>query len=66
MRKLLIAALAAQPLAAMAAPSETIRFDVQNMTCPVCPITVKRSLEQLPDVSTRQGRFSREDGHCHQ
>ncbi|WP_224789164.1 heavy-metal-associated domain-containing protein [Pseudomonas fluorescens] len=25
---------------------------MRNMTCAVCPITVKRSLEQLPDVST--------------
>ncbi|MGH8438233.1 MAG: mercury resistance system periplasmic binding protein MerP [Pseudomonas sp.] len=51
MRKLLIAALAGLSLAALAAPAETVRLDVQNMTCPVCPITVKRSLEQLPGVS---------------
>ncbi|WP_224789686.1 cation transporter [Pseudomonas fluorescens] len=25
---------------------------MQNMTCAVCPITVKRSPEQLPGVST--------------
>ncbi|MGH8383422.1 mercury resistance system periplasmic binding protein MerP [Pseudomonas sp.] len=52
MRKLLIAALAGLSLAALAAPVKTVRLDVQNMTCPVCSITVKRSLEQLPGVST--------------
>ncbi len=52
MRRLLIAALTALSLSVMAAPVETIRLDVQNMTCAVCPITVKRSLEQLPGVST--------------
>ena len=52
MRQLLIVALATQALVALAAPAQTIRLDVQNMTCPICPITVKRSLEQLPGVST--------------
>lgn len=28
------------------------------MTCPVCPITVKRSLEQLPGVSTIEVNFA--------
>jgi mercuric ion binding protein len=51
MRQLLIAVLATQALVALAAPAQTIRLDVQNMTCPICPITVKRSLEQLPGVS---------------
>ena len=31
---------------------ETIRLEVQNMTCAVCPVTVKGSPEQLPGVST--------------
>ncbi len=51
MRKLLIAALAALPLAAWAAPPETVTLEVQNMTCPVCPITVKKSLEKVSGVS---------------
>lgn len=58
MRKLVIAALAALSLTAMAAPAETVRLDVQNMTCPVCPITVKRALEQLPGVSTVKVDFA--------
>lgn len=53
MRKLLIvlAALAALPLAALAAAPKTVTLDVQNMTCPVCPITVKKSLEKVVGVS---------------
>jgi len=40
------------------APAETIRLDVQNMICPVCPITVKSSLEQLSGVSTVKVNFA--------
>lgn len=29
----------------------TITLDVQNMTCAVCPITVKKALEKVPGVS---------------
>lgn len=48
---ILIAALAALPLAALAAVPKTVTLDVQNMTCPVCPITVKKSLEKVSGVS---------------
>lgn len=34
------------------APAETVRLDVQNMTCQVCPIALKNSLEQLSGVRT--------------
>ena len=53
MRKLLfvLAMLAALPQAALAAASKTVTLDVQNMTCPVCPITVKKSLEKVSGVS---------------
>jgi periplasmic mercuric ion binding protein len=27
------------------------RWDLQNMTCALCPITVKKSLQQVPDVA---------------
>lgn len=33
----------------MAAP-RTVTLDVQNMTCPVCPLTVKKALERVPGV----------------
>jgi periplasmic mercuric ion binding protein len=51
MRKLLIAVLAMFSLTAMAATSKTITLDVKNMTCEVCPITVKKSLEKVSGVS---------------
>jgi mercuric ion binding protein len=51
MRKLLIAALAALPLAALAAPPKTVTLDVKNMTCELCPITVRKSLEKVSGVS---------------
>jgi mercuric ion binding protein len=51
MRKLLIAALAALPLAALAAAPKTVTLDVKNMTCEPCSITVKKSLEKVSGVS---------------
>jgi mercuric ion binding protein len=30
--------------------SRTVTLDVQNMTCSVCPITVKKALEQVAGV----------------
>ena len=52
MRKLVATALVAlMPWAAWAAPPQTAVLDVQNMTCALCPITVKKSLEKVPGVS---------------
>jgi mercuric ion binding protein len=51
MRKLLIATLTFLPLIAMAATPRTVTFDVNNMTCATCPITVKKSLEKVSGVS---------------
>ena len=51
MRNLLIAALVALPLVALAAAPKTVTLDVRNMTCPLCPITVKKSLEKVSGVS---------------
>lgn len=34
---------------AVAAP-RTITLNVRNMTCPVCPLTVKKALERVPGV----------------
>ena len=55
MRKLLIAAFAALPLMAMVAAPKTVMLDVKNMTCEVCPITVKKSLEKVAGVSAVKG-----------
>lgn len=60
MRKLLIALLAAVPLAALAATPKTISLAVQNMTCELCPVTVKKSLEKVPGVSAIKVDFNKE------
>lgn len=59
MRKLLIAAIAAIPLVAFAAPNKTVTLDVQNMTCPVCPITVKKSLQKVSGVGAVKVDFDK-------
>ncbi|MBS97733.1 MAG: mercuric transport protein periplasmic component [Oceanospirillaceae bacterium] len=59
MRKLLLVALMALPLAVLAATQKTVTLDVQNMTCPVCPITVKKALEKVSRVSAVKIDFAK-------
>lgn len=59
MRKLLIALLAAIPLTVLVATPKTVTLAVQNMTCELCPITVKKSLEKVPGVSAVKVDFDR-------
>lgn len=59
MRKLLISAMAALPLMAMAATPKTVTLDVKNMTCEVCPITVRKSLEKVAGVSVVKVDFAK-------
>lgn len=59
MRKLLVAALAALPLATLAATPKTVTLAVQNMTCGLCPITVIKSLEKVPGVSAARVDFDK-------
>ena len=60
MRKLLATALVAlTPLAALAASPQTAVLDVQNMTCGLCPVTVKKSLEKVAGVSQAQVDFAK-------
>ncbi|MDL2400894.1 mercury resistance system periplasmic binding protein MerP [Rhizobium mayense] len=59
MRKLLIAATAVMPLVALAAEPRTITLDVQNMSCNLCPITVRKALEQVAGVSAVKVDFDR-------
>lgn len=52
MRKSITSLLVAlSPLDALAATPQTTTLHVQNMTCELCPITVKKSLERVPGVS---------------
>ena len=51
MRKLILVALLTAPLSALGAPTQTVVLDVQNMTCELCPITVKSALGKVPGVA---------------
>ena len=51
MRRLLFALLLATPLGVLAADPQTVILDVQNMTCELCPITVKKALDKVPGVA---------------
>ncbi len=60
MRNSLAAVLVAlMPLAALAAPPQTAVLDVQNMTCGLCPVTVKKSLEKVSGVNQAHIDFER-------
>ncbi|MFJ2362243.1 mercury resistance system periplasmic binding protein MerP [Pseudomonas sp. NPDC087697] len=59
MRKLLMAMLTAIPFAVLAATPQTVTLDVQNMTCELCPITVKKSLEKVSGVSAVKVDFDK-------
>ena len=52
MRKVLFAAVLALPLGVLAADPQTVVLDVQNMTCELCPITVKKALDKVPGVAS--------------
>ena len=38
---------------------QTVILDVQNMTCRVCPITVKMALERVPGVTDAKVDFDK-------
>ena len=59
MRRLLLAALLAAPLSVFAADAQTVVLDVQNMTCEVCPITVKKALDKDPSVTATKIDFAK-------
>jgi len=45
-RFVLIGAIVALPFTLFAGALQTVTLDVQNMTCAVCPITIKKALER--------------------
>ncbi|MEJ7685969.1 MAG: cation transporter [Variovorax sp.] len=51
--------VALMPLAAFAATPQTTVLDVKNMTCGLCPVTVKKSLEKVSGVSQARVDFER-------
>ena len=50
MQKLLASLLIVLPVAALAATPQTVVLDVQNMTCSMCSITIRKALEKVPGV----------------
>jgi mercuric ion binding protein len=59
--KKLIAVIIATALAAstaLAVGSHTVTLDVTNMDCAVCPITVRKALEQVPGVTSAKVDFA--------
>ncbi len=60
MKTLLAAVIVALVLVAPAwASPQTVTLNVPGMTCPVCPITVKKALEKVPGVSKVEVRFEK-------
>jgi len=47
------------PPAVLAATPQTAVLDVRNMTCGLCPVTVKKALEKLPGVSQAEIDFAK-------
>ena len=41
------------------ASPKTVTLNVSGMTCPACPITVKKALEKVPGVSKVDVRFGK-------
>ena len=58
-RLLIIGSVAALPFSLLAGTFQTVRLDVQNMTCAVCPITVKKALERVPGVTDAKVDFDK-------
>lgn len=50
---------------AFASPPKAVTLSVQNMTCPACPITVKKALEQVPGVSDVKIDFANKTATMH-
>jgi mercuric ion binding protein len=50
MRRLIGVVLLCMPLAAFGSTPRTAVLDIQNMTCSMCSITIRKSLERVPGV----------------
>jgi len=58
-RRLIAIFLLLMSSVAYAASSATVTLTVQNMTCAVCKITVKKALEKVPGVASAQVDFEK-------
>ena len=58
-RFILFGAVVALPFSLLAGTLQTVTLDVQNMTCAVCPITVKKALERVSGVTDAKVDFDK-------
>lgn len=54
----MVAGLATQVLASEIAAMQTITFSIKNMTCALCPVTVKTAMEGVKGVNSVQIDFA--------
>jgi mercuric ion binding protein len=60
LKAMLVAVVAVLVLTAPAwASPQTVTLNVSGMTCPACPISVKKALEKVPGVSKVDVRFEK-------
>lgn len=52
MRKFLLFVIMVLPMLAFAASVKTVTLDVQGMTCSMCTVTVRKSLQKVPGVKS--------------
>ena len=57
--KFLLASLVALSTSAFAGAPKSVTLDVKNMTCELCPVTVKKALEKTPGVAKAQIDFGK-------
>ena len=58
---LAISMAALSPSAAVTAAPQTVTFEISNMTCSVCPITVKKALQKVPGVAKVNVSYERKE-----
>jgi mercuric ion binding protein len=44
-------------MASAFAATQSVVLDVQNMTCPLCPVTVRKALQRVPGVEDATVNF---------
>ena len=59
MRSYLLALSIFLSINAFAGTPKTVTLDVKNMTCELCPVTVKKALEKTPGVAKAQIDFAK-------
>ena len=58
-RLVVLTALVAFPFSLFAGTLQTVTLEVKNMTCAVCPITVKKALERVPGGTSATVNFDK-------